>query len=250
MIRALLVDDETPARKKLKTLLASESGIEIAGEAADGREALRQIRELDPDLVFLDIQMPRLDGFGVVEALDPDHRPLIVFVTAFDEYAVRAFEVNALDYLLKPFAASRLHQVLDRARQHLQEVPESDLARRMEAMLDLVRARRYSSRLLVRTEDEREHLLGVDRVNLIRAERNYLRFHSAEGEYLRRMTMNEITEKLDPEKFLRINRSEIVRLDAVREIEPWFHGDSRVVMKDGTTLTWSRRYRARTRDRF
>ena len=241
MIRVLIADDEAPARAKLRKLLGEARDFEVAGEAADGEEAVERIRLLRPDVVFLDIRMPKLDGFEVVEEVGVEAMPPVVFVTAYDEHALRAFEVHAFDYLLKPFAAARFRQLLDRLRKQVAD--RGDFAQRLRDLLP-----RYVERLLVRKDEEREVLLPVQRIDVIRAERNHVRIVTGDGEYVRRVPISELAERLDPDRFLRINRSEIVRLDAVRELQPWFHGDCRVVMKDGTTLMWSRRYRSRRKD--
>ena len=246
MIRVLVVDDEAPARQKILALLASEADVEVAGEATDGEEAVLAIRRTRPDLVLLDIQMPKLDGFGVIETIGVEAMPRVVFVTAYDEHALRAFEVQALDYLLKPFAPSRFRQVLDRVRREAGRAT-GDIGARIEQALRAVQpSPRFPRHFLVEKGNEREVLLPIDRIERIIADRNYLRFFSEGAEFLRRGAMSDIEQKLDPDQFLRINRSEIVRLDAVAEFEPWFHGDYRVRMKDGTVLTWSRRYRGRS----
>ena len=262
MIRALIADDERPARRKLRELLSREPDVEVVGEAADGVEAVAAIQAARPDVVFLDIQMPRLDGFGVIAEVGVEAMPLVVFVTAFDEHALRAFEVHALDYLLKPFAPSRLRRLLDRLRRQLAppaaasrdtadaaggEVPAAgDLARRIEHLLTAMRpAPEYPRQLLVERSEGRQALLAVDQIDLVRADANYLHVFAAGVEYRRRGTLRDLEGRLDPARFLRLNRSEIVRLDTVRELQPWFHGDARVVLRDGSVLTWSRRYRAK-----
>jgi two-component system, LytTR family, response regulator len=262
MIRALIADDERPARRKLRQLLSREPDFEVIGEAADGVEAVAAIQAAAPDVVFLDIQMPRLDGFGVIAEVGVEAMPLVVFVTAFDEHALRAFEVHALDYLLKPFAPSRLHRLLDRLRRQLApnadaadaadtaggEVPAAgdDLARRIEHLLAAMRpAPEYPRQLLVERGEGRQALLAVDQVDLVRAEANYLRIFANGAEYRRRGTLRDLEGRLDPARFLRLNRSEIVRLETVREVQPWFHGDAKVVLRDGSVLTWSRRFRAK-----
>ncbi len=251
MIRTLVVDDEAPARRKIRDLLAQEADIEVVGEAADGAAAVDLIRTTHPDLVFLDIQMPRLDGFGVIDAIGAEIMPLVVFITAYDEHALRAFDVHALDYLLKPFAPSRFQQVLQRIRKRLHQADTLELASRLGQLLETLRPEpRYLHHLFVEKGHEREILLQLDAVDLIQSEKNYMRFIAREGEYIRRGTLNALEARLDPEKFMRVNRSEIVRLEAVREFQPWFHGDYRVIMKNGRMLTWSRRYRARVRGDF
>jgi two-component system LytT family response regulator len=250
MIRALIVDDEAPARRKLRDLLGRESDFEIVGEAEDGRAAVEAIRAVDPDVVFLDIQMPRLDGFGVLAEVGVEAMPLVVFVTAYDEHAVRAFEVQALDYLLKPFAPSRFQSLLARLRQRIDQKPV-DLDDRIERLLATVRPAAAALRqILVERGEGRQALLAVADIDLIRADGNYLAFLSKGEECRKRGTLREIEERLDPAQFVRLNRSEIVRLDAIKELQPWFHGDARVLMRDGTVLTWSRRYRARAEGLF
>ena len=250
MIRALIVDDEAPARRKLRELLGRETDFEVVGEAADGVEAVEAIRAAGPDVVFLDIQMPRLDGFGVVEEVGAGEMPLVVFITAYDEHAVKAFEVQALDYLLKPFAPSRFQKLLERLRRQLGQ-DQGDLAQRIDRLLATVRPSSPALRqILVERGEGRQALLAVSEIDLIRAEGNYLRFFSGGDEYRRRGTLRDLEERLDPHQFVRLNRSEIARLEAIRELQPWFHGDARVVMRDGAVLTWSRRYRTKVEGVF
>ncbi|HEV8630128.1 MAG TPA: LytTR family DNA-binding domain-containing protein [Thermoanaerobaculia bacterium] len=245
MIRALVVDDERPARAKLRSLLAAAGDVAVVGEAADGEAAVSAIRELGPDVVFLDVQMPRGDGFAVVEAVGVSAMPLVVFVTAFDEHALRAFEVHAVDYLLKPFASKRLAGVLARVRERLASRSAAALAEGLAALLGERGGvgPRYVERILARRDEEREVLVAVETIDLLRAEGNYVRLFTRQGELTRRATLGALAAQLDPARFLRINRSEVVRLDAVAELRPWFHGDYRILLKDGTRLTWSRRYR-------
>jgi two-component system, LytTR family, response regulator len=251
VIRALIADDETPARRKLRGLLAREGDFEVVAEAGDGAEAVEAIRNLSPDVVFLDIQMPRLDGFGVIREVGVEAMPLVVFVTAYDEHALKAFEVHALDYLLKPFAPSRFERLLERVRRQLEPGSSGDLAQRIEHLLAAVRpAPDYPRQILVDKDEGRQVLLAVDQIDRICAEGNYLRFFSQGTEYRRRGTLRDLEGRLDPARFLRLNRSEIVRLETVREVQPWFHGDARVLLQDGALLTWSRRYRAKAEGMF
>lgn len=250
-VRVLIVDDEAPARAKLSKLLGEMDDMEVVAEAKDGDEAVRALREHDLDLVFLDIQMPGRTGFDVVEAVGVDRMPLTVFATAYDEHALRAFEVHAFDYLLKPFAPSRFRKLIERVRSRLKDASQPDLGR----LLDSLRGRQepaYARRLRLQAGPEREVLVSVDVLRLLRADGNYVRVFTEDGRELSlRSTLTELVSRLDPEDFLRINRSEVVRLDAVDELQPWFHGDYRVKMKpcgsaDGEMLTWSRRYRAKS----
>ena len=241
-MRALIVDDEAPARAKIRRLLTGTDDVEIVGEAANGREAVAAIKRSRPDLVFLDIQMPGIDGFGVVDAVAGDDAPYIVFVTANDQQAIRAFEVGAVDYLLKPFTPSRFEQVLERARTRLAETGTT-------TDISAAPTRQPLRRVLV-IDKGRAVFLPVERIDRIAAERNYLFLVSGKERYRLRATMTSIAERLDPAQFLRINRSTVVRLDAVRDMHEWSHGDFRVVMQDGTDLIWSRRYRAAAEREF
>jgi len=253
-VRILIVDDEAPARAKMRRYVAEYPDIEIVGEAETGVEAVERIAELQPDLVFLDVQMPELDGFGVIEAVGVESMPHVVFVTAFDEYALKAFEVRALDYLLKPFTPERFTAVIDRARAEIARTSSDHstaLRSKLEALLNAVATARprYLQRILVHHANK-ALLLPVERIDRVEADRNYVRLHSGGTAFTLRGSLTSLAERLDPEKFLRINRSEIVRLDAVKELQPWFHGDYRVVMGDGTTLMWSRRFRAQSAGEF
>ena len=253
-MRVLIVDDEAPARAKVRRYLDEYADVEIVGEVETGVEAVEQIGELAPDLVFLDVQMPELDGFGVIDAIGVAAMPYVVFVTAFDEYALRAFEVRALDYLLKPFTPERFAAVMDRARSGIASASRpghAELSGKLEALLAAVSTARprYLQRVLVHHANK-AFLLPVERIDRVEADRNYVRLHSSGNVFTLRGGLTTLAERLDPERFLRINRSEIVRLDAVKELQPWFHGDYRVVMADGTTLMWSRRYRAQSAGEF
>ena len=244
-LRVLVADDEAPARRRLVRMLGAMADVAVVGEAADGREAAERIGTLAPDLVLLDIRMPVLDGFEVVAAVGVERMPATVFVTAYDEHALKAFEVRALDYLLKPVAPARLREAVDRARGRLTEPPDRGALRSLVAAT----AGAYLKRILVH-DDRGAHLLPVDDVTLARAERNYVVLHTARGRFRVRGTVGALAERLDPATFLRVNRSDIVRLDAIRELQPWSHGDYRVVLRDGSALLWSRRYRARAAGAF
>ena len=243
-MRVVIIDDEPPARAKIRRLLAEEPDVTVVGEAEDGETAVEVIRRLAPQLIFLDVQMPRAGGFEVLSKLAPAERPAVVFVTAFDHHAVAAFEVEALDYVLKPFAAERFRRALARARERLKATPE-DLAQRLERLLATVSTpRRFVDWLLVEKSPGREVLLPVESIDLLRADGNWVKLFSNQGELVRRATLTELAAQLDPERFVRINRSEVVRLAAIVELQPWSHGDRRVVLSNGLVLSWSRRYRA------
>ena len=249
-MRALIVDDERPARARLRRLLTAEPDVEVVAEAAGGAEGVLAIREHALDLVFLDIQMPVLDGFSVIDEIGPEAMPLVLFVTAYDDHALKAFEVRALDYLMKPVAPDRLHDAVGRARERLAAPSSSAQAtRELHELVESLSLRKYLRRILVH-HDERATLLPVERIDRIEADRNYVWLHVAGKALLHRDSITALAERLDPEKFLRLNRSTVVRFDAIRELHPWSHGDYRVVMHDGATLMWSRRYRARQRADF
>jgi two-component system LytT family response regulator len=233
-MRALIVDDEAPARAKLRRLLESEPGVEVVGEAGTGREAVAAIKHDEPDIVFLDIQMPGLDGFGVLEAIADDGAPYTVFVTANDQHALRAFEAGAVDYLLKPYTPERFGVVLERARDRL---PSSQQRRSRHRPSDS-----FLRRMLI-VDNGRAVFIPVERIDRIEADRNYVFIAGADGRFRLRATIASVEERLDPAHFLRINRSTIVRLDAIREMHEWSHGDFRVLMHDGSELIWSRRFR-------
>jgi two-component system LytT family response regulator len=244
-LRVLVADDEAPARRKLLRLLAALPDVRVAGEAESGEEAVERIRALAPDLVLLDVQMPGLDGFGVVRAVGVDRMPPVVFVTAYDAYALHAFEVRALDYVLKPVTADRLREAVERARSRGPRAPAlAALPADRPPELSAERtAERHLRHLLVH-DDRGAHLLPVDAIDLARAERNYVTLRGPRGAFRVRGTIGELARRLDPSRFLRANRSDVVRLDAVREMHPWSHGDYRIVLHDGTALLWSRRFRA------
>ncbi len=241
--RALIVDDEPLARQRIRQMLQGEADVEVLQECANGIEAVEAIEKLSPNLIFLDIQMPELDGFGVLEAVGPDHMPATIFITAYDQYAVHAFEVNAVDYLLKPFDKERFQKTLQRIRDVKTNPPEQADEKRMEDLLTEVRKDQpYLERILVRVGD-RQALVKVSQVQWVEAEDNYVRLHVEGGSHLLRQTMNAMSGKLDPHQFRRIHRSAIVNLDFIKELQPWSSGDYLVVMRDGTRLTLSRTYR-------
>ena len=243
-LRSLIVDDEPLARKRLRTLLRAESRIEIVGEAVDGPTAVEAIRRLEPDLIWLDVQMPGLDGFGVLEAIGANAMPATIFVTAHDQYALQAFEAHAIDYLLKPFDRTRLRAAVDRA---VKLVGSEDLQRRLLALVaDVVRTRPLR-RLVVRSGG-RIHFVGVHDIDWIEAAGHYVTLHAGKEAHLIRDTIANLSSKLDPERFLRIERGTIVHLDRILELQAAAHGDFDVVLKNGTRLRASRSYAVKLRD--
>jgi len=241
-LRALVVDDEPLARQRIRHLLRRATDIDVAGECANGLEAVKAIEDLKPDLVFLDIQMPELDGFGVVEAVGAEAMPPTLFITAYDQHALRAFEVHALDYLLKPFSVERFHQALERARRWC--IHQKDgTGPNLEALIDGLRQERpWVDRLLVKLGD-RHVLVRTAAIQWIEAEDNYVRLHVEGTSHLLRQTMTGVLGRLDPAQFRRIHRSAIVNLDCIKEFQPWSGGDHLVIMRDGTKLTLSRTFR-------
>jgi two-component system LytT family response regulator len=248
-IRVLIVDDEPPARERIRALLKDEPDIAIAGECESGLSAVESIRNLDPDLVFLDVQMPGLDGFGVLDALG-DMPPALVFVTAYDAYAVRAFEVHALDYLLKPFDRDRFRATLDRARAALAERGSAEEAGGIAAPITEPDAARSPLRRLLAKREGRLVVLKAAEIDWIESSANYASLHVGKETYLVRETMQSLEGRLDPGQFLRIHRSTIVNLDRIQEIEPYFHGDYIVRLADGQRLTLSRTYKDRLQKHF
>jgi two-component system, LytTR family, response regulator len=242
-IRALIVDDEPPARELIATLLREEPDVEVVGECMNGRKAVNAIERLSPDLVFLDVQMPGLDGFGVLAEVPVERWPLIVFVTAYDKHAVRAFDVHALDYLLKPFEYDRLRQAVQRARTQLGQRDGAFHQTQLLALLEDLQGGAQSWDRMVVREAGRMTFLKPDEIDWIEAEGNYLRLHVGKKSCLLRQTMNTAEARLASKKFLRISRSALVNLERVKEWQPLFHGDSVLTLEDGTRLTVSRVYR-------
>jgi two-component system, LytTR family, response regulator len=240
-LQVLVVDDEAPARRKILRLLRQEPDVEVVGEAGGAESAIAAIGKYRPDLVFLDVQMPGMDGFGVVQAIPPKEMPRVVFVTAHDQYALRAFEVHAFDYLLKPFGEERFRTVLRRAREQNVQSNGAFALRIQELLNQLQRERSFPDRLLVH-ENERAHFVSIRDITWIEADRNYLILHCGAKAHTLRGTLESLAETLDPKIFVRINRASLVRLDAIRELVPWFHGEYKVILKDAKELRWSRRY--------
>jgi two-component system LytT family response regulator len=243
MIRAVIVDDEPPARRRIRALLANEQDVEVIAECRDGREALTVIPAAQPDLVFLDVQMPETDGLAVARALGRKaggELPLFVFTTAHSQFAIPAFDVDALDYLLKPFDPDRFRAAVARARESLGVIRRgADLPSPAPAISGT-----YVDRVPVRM-GTRIRLVPVEDIDYCEAEANYVRLHAGGQSYLVRETLAGMEAKLDPARFLRIHRSLIVQVARVESLEPLFHGDYVVKLRSGARLTSGRTYRAR-----
>ena len=244
-IRILVVDDEPLAREKIRTMLRDDPEVEIVGECTNGAEAVAAVEEVTPDLLLLDVQMPEVDGFAVLEALKSRHMPQVIFITAYDHYAVHAFEVHALDYLLKPFDRDRFKAAVERAKAQIlrQRNGGRELDLRVLALLRQLEAEaKYLERLVVKTGG-RVFFLPVDEIDWIEAEGNYVNVHTAKKSYLLRETISSLEAQLDPRKFVRIHRSTVVRIDRIQELQSWSHGEYRVILHNGKELTLSRNYR-------
>ncbi len=243
-IRVLIVDDEPLARRGIRQLLESETDVEIAGEACNGREAVSSIETYAPDLVFLDIQMPLLDGFALVEKLGAENLPEIVFVTAYDEHAIRAFEAGAIDYVLKPINAERFQKTLERVRRRVFSGENKSLENKLADLLNHLKPaeENYLQRIAVK-ENERIRFLNVEKIDWISSQGNYIEVHTGREKFLLRETMDGIESKLNPKEFVRLRRSVIVRIEQIKELQLLFNGEFEVVLKNSTLLTSSRRYR-------
>lgn len=243
-IRVLLVDDEPLARDMLREMLQGDPQVDIVGESCNGREALAAIKAEAPDLIFLDVQMPEVGGFEVLASLKGEKAPYVIFVTAYDQYAVRAFEVQALDYLLKPFDQERFDVSWQRAKAQLRRDRNGGgMDERILALLEELKAgNKYLERLVIKAAG-RIYFLETSEIDWIEAEGNYVSVHSGKKSHLLRETISSLESQLDPKKFVRIHRSSIVRLDYIQELQPWFHGEYRVILHDGTQLTLSRNHR-------
>ncbi|HVF55673.1 MAG TPA: LytTR family DNA-binding domain-containing protein [Pyrinomonadaceae bacterium] len=242
-IRILVVDDEPLAREKIRVMAEDDPDIRIVGECSNGAEAIERVQTLRPDLLLLDVQMPEVGGFAVLEALKQTHLPPVIFITAYDTYAVRAFEFNALDYLLKPFDRERFANALERAKSQIRREQNGGLDARIIALLEQIKEQpKYHERLVVKTGG-RVFFLETSEVDWIEAEGNYVNIHTCKKAYLLRETISSLEAQLDPKKFIRIHRSSIVNINRIKELQPWSHGEYHVILHDGTQLTLSRSYR-------
>ena len=239
-ISALVVDDEPLAREIIREMIRRDAEISVIGECGNGMDAVTMIETERPDMVFLDIQMPEMDGFAVIEAVGAQDMPVVVFVTAYDQYAVNAFKVHALDYILKPFDWERFADALLRAKSQIRR--ESDLSDKLDALLRQMRKKHdFVERLIIKTNG-RVIFLRTEEIDWIEAEGNYVRLHVGKDSYLQRDTIGGMEAKLDPTQFPRIHRSAIVNIDRVQELRPWFQGDYCVILRNGKELPLSRNY--------
>ena len=258
-IRTIIADDEPLARKGIRTLLKDEANIEIIRECKNGREAVEAINQLAPDLVFLDVQMPVFDGFQVLERINLSSAPLIIFVTAYDKYAIQAFEVNALDYLLKPFGDKRFHVALKRAYKSIENKQIADLSKRMANLIDRHKKMErkdtgvdthqpenrpsrgeYRSRIIVR-EAGKISFVDIDEIRWFEALDYYVRIHTGSSSHIIRESLKDLEKSLDPRQFVRIHRSAIIRIKEIESIVPQSTGNFRVRLRDGTMLPLSRK---------
>jgi two-component system LytT family response regulator len=256
-IKTLIVDDEPLARRNLRVLLERDAQIEILEECRNGREAVKAIKNLTPDLIFLDIQMPEMDGFDVLAHVGPEQIQAIIFVTAFDQYALKAFDVHALDYLLKPFDDERFARALERAKSQIAAREIDKLSKRLFALLEereserkgSIQEEHYLTRLMIKASN-RMVLLKVEDIDFIEADGNYAKLHVGRKAHLLREKMHDLEGRLDPAKFVRIHRSVIVNLDRIKEMQPHFNGDYIVVLVDGQQLRLSRTRREHLESRL
>jgi two-component system LytT family response regulator len=260
-IRTLIVDDEPLARERVRSMAVDEPDLEVIGEARDGVEAVDAILSQAPDLVFLDVQMPKLDGFEVITSVGADRMPPVVFVTAFDQHALRAFEVQALDYLLKPFDRDRFQGALSRVRHQIASEESGALGKKLLALVrgmntdvpsEVVPSaplQGKSDRMVVKSGG-RLFFLRADEIDWVEAAGNYVRLHVGAESHLLRETMNSIETRLNPDTFFRIHRSRIVNIERIKELQPWFNGEYVVILRNGTKLTLSRGYREKLQDRL
>lgn len=245
VLDVLIADDEPPARRGLRKLLSKEPDLRITGEAEDGLDAIDQIQEKKPDIVFLDIQMPGLDGFGVIDAIGVREMPVTIFVTAYDLHAMRAFDVHAVDYLLKPVVADRLGVALDRARALVRRPARSRIDEQMATLLRAVRPpSRTLDRIVIRSVGK-VVVVPVDEIEWISADGDYVQLHTPSKTHLLRERISALESGLDPGVFVRIHRSTLVRIQSIRELRPLLNGDHLVILRNGVQLALSRTQRSR-----
>lgn len=242
-IRALIADDEPLARKFIRRLLKQDPEVEIVAECSNGKEAAQMIREQKPDLVFLDVQMPEMDGFAVLDAVGLDHLPEIIFTTAYESYAIRAFELHALDYLLKPFDQVRFKAAMKHAKERLHSQPPEEGRLQIGTLLESIKAQeQHLERILIKA-DGRITFLNTHEIDWIEADDKYVHLHTAKGTRMVRQTLSAMEAQLDPKRFVRIHRSAIVNIERIKELQPLFNGEHSLHLDNGTKLTLSRSYK-------
>jgi two-component system LytT family response regulator len=246
-VRTLIIDDEPLAREGVRMMLEDDPDIHIIGECADGREAVREIIGQTPDLIFLDVQMPEMTGFDVLAEVGAELIPAVIFVTAYDKYALEAFEVHALDYLLKPFTRQRFVKALERAKARLSHTSSESINHRLAALLqDLKPGEKYLERVVIK-EAGRLSFLSVEEIDWVEAADTYVRLHVGGKSHLIRGTMGGLEARLDPARFLRVHRSTIINVNRIKELHPLFHGEYVITLQDGTKLNSGRSYREKLR---
>ncbi len=244
-IRALIVDDERLARRRVREMLQSDREIDVVGEPANGPEAVMAVRQSNPDLMFLDVQMPGMDGFEVLNALRDERLPMIVFITAYDQYALRAFEACAVDYILKPFDRTRFERAVQQVKSRIRQERRTDLTQHLLTLLqNLNQPPGYPERLAIK-DGGRIVYVKTASIEWVEAEGNYVRIHVGKASYPQLGTISALEAQLDPKKFRRIHRGTIVNIDCIRELQPWFNGCYRVILHSGAELSLSRGYKGK-----
>jgi two-component system LytT family response regulator len=243
LIRALIVDDERLARRRVREMLQADREIEIVGEPSNGPEAVEAVRQNSPDLMFLDVQMPGMDGFEVLKALRDERLPLIIFITAYDQYALRAFEACAVDYILKPFDRARFERAVEQAKTRIRQERRVDLTQHLLALLENLKQHpMYPERMAIK-DGGRIVYVKTDSIEWVEADGNYVRIHAGKNSYHLLGTISSLEAQFDPKKFRRIHRATLVNIDCIRELQPWFNGCYRVILHSGVELSLSRGYR-------
>jgi len=242
-IRTLIADDEALARNFIRRMLKDDHDVEILGECSNGKETVAMIRKENPDLVFLDVQMPEMDGFAVLEAIGIESLPEIIFATAYEQYAIRAFELHALDYLLKPFDQTRFKEAIKHAKERFRSLRQNDGRMQISALLDSIKNKpQYLERLVIKAGG-RITFLRTDEIDWIEADDKYVHLHTSKARPMVRQTLTAMEAQLDPAKFRRVHRSAIVNVERIAELQPLFSGEYSILLQDGTKLTLSRNYK-------
>jgi two-component system LytT family response regulator len=249
-IRALIADDELLARKFIRRLLKHDADVEIVAECSNGKEAAAMIRQEKPDLVFLDVQMPEMDGFAVLDAVGLEHLPEIIFTTAYESYAIRAFELHALDYLLKPFDQVRFKAAMKHAKERLVSQGTEEGRLQIGTLLESIKAeQKHLERILIKA-DGRISFLNTREIDWLEADDKYVHLHTAKGARMVRQTLSAMEAELDPAKFVRIHRSTIVNIERIKELQPLFNGEHSLLLENGTKLILTRSYRDKLFERL